>query len=229
MNRNAIFYALGAGAALILVVWLIASIDLDVVSLSLVKRISSVALGYKQSDYLVSVCAYIALFVLLAACFIPVTVVMTILGGYLFGGFYGGMYAAVGATLGGTVVFLLVRYFFRDRVKTKYAQQLERFNRNFNSGAWYLLCLHVSPVTPTFAINLFVGLTDITVMTYMWTALVGMLPGSLIYAYAGEKLHHIKRLSTIMTPCAFMVLLSVSCIGLIIAFVSRIKNAKSNN
>ena len=32
MNRNAIFYALGAGAALILVVWLIASIDLDVVS-----------------------------------------------------------------------------------------------------------------------------------------------------------------------------------------------------
>lgn len=229
MNRNTFFYAAGACIALFGVIWLVNVIDLDIISLSVVKKYAASALAYKDENYLLAVCGYIALFVLLAACFIPVTIVMTVLGGYLFGGFYGGIYATIGATLGGAAVFILVRYFFRDRVYGAYAEKFLRFNKTFKHSASYLLCLQISPVTPTFFINLFMGLTDVRLRTYLWTAGVGMLPGSLIYAYAGEKLHRIKNLDAIMSPYVFFVLLAISCLGILVALISRERNRRGNN
>lgn len=224
MNRNTFFYAVGASIALACGVWLVNIIDLDIISLSVIKQHAAKALAYKDEYYLLAVVGYITLFVILAACFIPVTIVMTVLGGYLFGGFYGGIYATIGATFGGSAVFLLVRYFLRDRVHKSYAQQFQRFNKTFKYSASYLLCLQISPVTPTFFINLFMGLTDVRLRTYLWTAFVGMLPGSLIYAYAGEKLHRIKNLDAIMSPYVFFGLLGISCLGIVLACVSRGRN-----
>lgn len=226
MNRNTFLYAAGACIALLCVIWLINVIDLDIISLSVIKKYASSAFAYKDKNYALAVCGYIGIFVFLAACFIPVTIVMTVLGGYLFGGFFGGIYATVGATLGGGAVFILVRYFFRERIRAKYSAQFDRFNKNFKHSASYLVCLQLSPVTPTFFINIFTGLTHITFWTYLWTGFVGMLPGSLIYAYAGEKLHRIKHLDTIMSPTVFFVLLGISCLGIIISFVSRGKASR---
>ena len=228
MNRNTFLYAAGACIALVCALWVINVVDLDLLSLAVIKKYAASAFSYKDENYVLAVCAYIGLFVFLAACFIPVTIVMTVLGGYLFGGFYGGIYATVGATLGGTAVFLLVRYFFRERVRSKYAVPFARFNKNFKHSASYLLCLQISPVTPTFLINLFMGLTDIPLRTYVWTAFVGIFPGSIIYAYAGEKLHRIKHLNAIMSPFVFFVLLGISCLGIVVAFVSRLKNKHEN-
>ena len=223
MNRNTIFYAAGACIALLCAVWLVNVVDLDLISLSFVKEYAASALSFTQERYFFSVFCYIGLFVLLAACFIPVTIVMTVLGGYLFGGLYGGIYATIGATLGGGAVFILVRYFLRDRVHRHYAEQFKRFNKNFKHSAGYLLCLQISPVTPTFFINLFMGLTDVPLRTYLWTAFLGISPGSLIYAYAGEKLHRIKSLSAIMSPYVFCILFAVSCLGILFVLISRRK------
>lgn len=228
MNRNTFLYAVGACIALLCAIWLINVVDLEVISLSVIKKCASSTLVFKNENYVLAVGMYIGLFVFLAACFIPVTIVMTVLGGYLFGGFYGGIYATIGATLGGGAIFLLVRYFFRERIRAKYGVQLERFNKNFKHSVSYLLCLQISPVTPTFFINIFTGLTHVSLWTYLWTGFVGMLPGSLIYAYAGEKLHRIKHLNAIMSPFFFFVLLGISCLGIIIVFVSRGKNTQEN-
>lgn len=224
MNRNAILYAIGAGTALLCVLWFVNVIDLDIISLLIVKKYAALAYAYKNDNYVLAVILYLGLFVFLAACFIPVTVIMTVLGGYLFGGLYGGLYAAIGASLGGTAVFLLVRYFFRDRIRARYAEQLERFNKNFKHSASYLLCLQISPVTPTFFINIFTGLTNVSLYTYVWTSFIGLLPGSIIYAYAGEKLHQITHLKAIMPAHLFFILLGISCLGIVVAFVSRMKN-----
>jgi uncharacterized membrane protein YdjX (TVP38/TMEM64 family) len=229
MNRNTFLYAVGACIALFCIIWLINVVNLDVISLSVIKTYASSVLAFKEENYPLAVCAYIGLFIFLAACFIPVTIVMTVLGGYLFGGLYGGIYATVGATLGGGAVFLLVRYFFREPIRAKYEEQFRRFNKKFKHSASYLVCLQISPVTPTFFINVFTGLTHISLWTFIWTGFVGMLPGSLIYAYAGEKLHHIKSLDSIMSPRVFFVLLGISCLGIIIAFVSRDKSSHAQD
>jgi uncharacterized membrane protein YdjX (TVP38/TMEM64 family) len=226
MNRNTFFYAVGATIAMMCAIWFVNVVDLDIISLSLVKKYAGLAYAYKNDNYAFAVICYLALFVFLAACFIPVTIIMTVIGGYLFGGLYGGIYAAIGATLGGSVVFLLVRYFFRDRIRNRYAEQIERFNKNFKHSASYLLCLQISPVTPTFFINIFTGLTSVPLYTYAWTAFVGMLPGSFIYAYAGEKLHQITHLKAIMPAYLFFILFGISCLGIVVAFVSRLKNKR---
>jgi uncharacterized membrane protein YdjX (TVP38/TMEM64 family) len=192
-----------------------------VVSLAALKCHAQSLSAYAHDYYLPAVVAYIALFVLMSACFIPVTVMMTLLGGYLFGGFPGALYATIGAALGGGSVFLLVRYFFRDRMRMRYAKQYERFNKNFKNSAGYLLFLQISPVMPTFFINVCMGLTNVPFLTYLWTAGLGMIPGSIIYAYAGEKLHRLKSLRTIMTPQMFYILLTVSCAGIILLYVRR--------
>ena len=205
------------------IVYMANEIDIELMSFAAVKRYALFMQLFKEEHYLQAVAIYLGLFVMLSACFIPVTVVMTFLGGYLFGAWWGGIYATLGATLGGAVVFMLVRYFFRARVRKMYSKRFSRFNREFKHSAYYLLCLQVSPVTPTFFINLFSGLTSVSLWTFMWTAALGMLPGSLVYAYAGEQLHYIKQPDTVMSTRMFFLLLAMSCIIMVPVLVGRIR------
>lgn len=223
-KRHVLFYGMGAIGALFIIFWLINIFDLGLFSLAAVQCHAQSLAGYVQEYYFFSVVAYIMLFILMSACFVPVTVIMTLLGGYLFKGFPGALYATIGSALGGGTVFLLVRYFFRDRMRKRYAKQYEEFNKNFKDSAGYLLFLQISPVMPTFFINVCMGLTNVSFLTYLWTAGIGMIPGSIIYAYAGQKLHHIKSLGTIMTPKMFYILLTISCVGIILLYVKRTKN-----
>ena len=223
MKLKYVGYAIIAFAAISCFVRLASIVDLDLISLSVVKRYAASMFSFKEEQYLLAVGSYLALFVFLSACFIPVTVIMTVLGGYLFGAFWGGIFASIGATLGGSVVFILVRYFFRERVHARYAEKFSRFSKTFEHSATYLLCLQISPVTPTFFINLFTGLTAVPLWTYVWTAFIGMLPGSLVYAYAGEKLHYLKNLDALMSPTAFIVLLIISLLGILPSLISRLR------
>ena len=55
-------------------------------------------------------------------------------------------------------------------------------------GAFYLFALRLVPAFPFFVINLAMGLTAIPARTFYWVSQVGMLPGTLVYVYAGTQL-----------------------------------------
>jgi hypothetical protein len=55
-------------------------------------------------------------------------------------------------------------------------------------GAFYLFALPLVPAFPFFAINLAMGLTPIRTRTFYWVSQLGMLPGTLLYVYAGTQL-----------------------------------------
>jgi len=162
-----------------------------------------------------ALCAYMFIFIIATVLFLPITLLMTILSGFLFGGCKGALYASTAATLGGLCLFLLVRHFFRQRVQDRFGQQRDRIaNAMKKHGAWYLFFLQISPVTPTFVINLTVGLLDISVWTYIWTTFLGTLPGSCIYALAGENMYAIRRVGDILSPTLFSLLLVLSLVGI---------------
>jgi len=52
----------------------------------------------------------------------------------------------------------------------------------------YLFALRLVPLFPFFVINLAMGLTAIPARTFYWVSQVGMLPGTLVYVYAGTQL-----------------------------------------
>ena len=212
-KRNVIL----AGLLLSLLMWiLIRSNLISHITLDWLKEQALYLQHMTQSHYVIVLTCYMIIFVVATICFIPITVLMTILGGFLFGSVNGALYASFSATIGGSILFLLVRHFFADLVRKKYAHKFKRFRHMLQMhGARYLLCLQISPITPTFFINLFMGLTRVPFWTYVWTSFIGMLPGSFIYALAGKKLQLITTVEDVMPPLVFFILLLLSFFGLV--------------
>jgi len=55
-----------------------------------------------------------------------------------------------------------------------------------HGGHLYLLTLRLMPVFPFFLINILTGLINIPLRTFIWTTSLGIIPGSLVYAFAGS-------------------------------------------
>lgn len=143
--------------------------------------------------------------------FIPITALATLIGGYMFGWFFGALYAVSGVTIGSSLLFLLIRYGLRESVQMRYAESLSSLNKELaRSGAAYLLILQLLPLTPTWVLNLLCGLTSISLMTFVWTTWIGILPGSLIYTYAGQRIHEVHAISEVMTWDFIAILLSLA-------------------
>ena len=74
-------------------------------------------------------------------------------------------------------------------LQKKYQQQLRSFNSNLaKNGALYLLSLRFIPLFPFFLINILAGLTNLSLYTFIWTTSLGIIPGTLIYTFAGKQL-----------------------------------------
>lgn len=151
-----------------------------------------------------------------AALFIPGAVVLTLGGGFLFGVFPGVLYVNFFATLGAVISLLMSRHVVGTWLQRRYAAQLETLNSLIErNGAGYLLVLRIVPVLPFFAVNYLAGLTLVRVRTFVWTTSLGMLPGSLIYAYAGKRLGSVTGTDQLLTPGNLVLLLVLALFSLI--------------
>ena len=72
-------------------------------------------------------------------------------------------------------------------MQERFGDRLRIFNREFEqAGAFYLFTLRLLPVIPFFMVNAVVGMTPIRIRTYWWVSQLGMLPGTLVWVYAGS-------------------------------------------
>ncbi len=153
-----------------------------------------------RERYAASAACYIIIYMMSTALAVPGATVLTMAGGFLFGTFPGVIYAIVGATGGAIINFLIARYVAGSWVQARYAGQLERFNRELErNGHLYLLTLRFIPLFPFFLINLCAGLTRIPLQTFAWTTLVGILPGGLVFAFAGSQLNTIRSVEDVFS------------------------------
>jgi uncharacterized membrane protein YdjX (TVP38/TMEM64 family) len=154
-----------------------------------------------DENLLVAVIVFFALYAVMAALSVPAAWILTLVAGALFGRVLGTGAALLAATVGATLAFLSSRFLFRDWMQARLGQRLEAFNRGFEKdGAFYLFSLRLVPLFPFFLINLAMGLTPIRTWTYFWVSLVGMLPGSFLYANVGYELGSLATPGDILTP-----------------------------
>ena len=140
-------------------------------------------------------------YTLITALSIPGATILTLAAGALFGLWQGTLIASFGAAVGATLAFLSARFLLRDAVQRRFGQRLIPFNEGIaRDGAFYLLSLRLLPVVPFVLINLLMGLTPIRLRTYYLTSQLGMLPGALVYVYAGTQLAQIGSLNDILSP-----------------------------
>jgi len=152
-----------------------------------------------KNNYIMSVAVFIAVYVS-TAFFIPGALLLSLLAGFLFGTILGAIYINVGATIGATLSFLAARYLLGNWIQRKYAVSLSAFNEEVSAnGHRYLFTLRVAPIMPFFLVNLFAGLTKISLKKFVIVTALGILPGSLIYANAGRQLASIESPGDVMS------------------------------
>ncbi len=143
-----------------------------------------------------------ALYVATTALSIPLGIVFTVFAGWLFKDDPHGLVKAVlladfGWTAGSTLAMLISRHLLRDAISHRFTAVLTKADELVErDGPLYVLSLRLVHIIPFWLINLVMGWTKISVWSFWWASQLGMLPASILYAYAGDKLPSIRTLAT---------------------------------
>jgi uncharacterized membrane protein YdjX (TVP38/TMEM64 family) len=138
---------------------------------------------------MLAVFAYVAGYAAMAAFSIPGGALATIAGGYLFGLWLGAAASVLGATLGAVAVFLAARTALGDFLRAKTGGALKRMEEGFRRDAFsYLLVLRLVPIFPFWLVNLVPAFCGVSLRTYALATLIGIVPGSLVFASVGSGL-----------------------------------------
>ena len=132
---------------------------------------------------------YVGAYALIVTLSLPGGTLMTIVGGFLFGPLIGSVLAVIGATLGAAGLFLAARHAFADYFHAKAGRALRRMEAGFQENALgYLLFLRLVPVFPFWLVNLVSALLGVRLGAYVLATAIGIVPGTVIYAYVGDGL-----------------------------------------
>jgi len=196
----------------------------DILTFENLKKNREIFFAFVQGHYLRSVAAYIALYIIIAALSIPGAGIMTLAGGFLFGVLPATLYIDIGATIGATLAFLMARYLLGKWLQERYRILLSAFNAEMEkNGPRYLLTVRLIPVFPFFMINFLSGLTNIPARTFAWTTALGIIPATLIFAFAGRQIGTINTMSEILSPRMIGALTILAALALFPAAYKRIK------
>ena len=196
-------------AVLIVLVALVFVFDLQkYLTLDFIKNQQEAFARFYSENTVLTIAVYFGIYVLTTALSLPGAAVLTLAGGALFGLLTGTIVVSFASTLGATFAFLVSRFLLRDYVQSKFSEKLKVINAGVEKeGEFYLFTLRLVPLFPFFLINLVMGLTPIKTVKFFLVSQLGMLPGTIVYVFAGTQLAQLDSLSGILSP------------GLISAFV----------
>ncbi len=177
---------------------------------------------YSQNKWETLFC-YTAIYIVVAALSLPGAAILTLAGGALFGVFLGTAIVSFASTIGATLAFLISRFLLRrwvqEKLRARLGGKLESINRGIEKeGAFYLFTLRLIPIFPFFVVNLAMGLTSISTVTYFLTSQVGMFLGTIVFVNAGSQLSQVESLEGILS---FKLLLSFAALGVLPLFAKK--------
>lgn len=133
---------------------------------------------------------YVAAYAAATVAFLPATP-FTLLAGLAFGPVWGSLYAFLGATSGLTLAFLVARYAARGLVRdwVERDERLRKIDEGVENQGWRMLVItRLVPVFPFNLQNYAYGLTRVGFATYVLVSALCILPGLLVYTFAGGSL-----------------------------------------
>jgi uncharacterized membrane protein YdjX (TVP38/TMEM64 family) len=145
--------------------------------------------------------SFVLVYIVQTALSLPGAAVLTLAGGAVFGSIMGTVYVNIGASTGATLAFLVARFLLRDWIVARFGSRTAKLDQGLReSGLSYLLFLRLVPVFPFWLINLASGITGLPLKTYVLGTVIGILPGSFVFANAGASLATIDSMSSIASP-----------------------------
>jgi len=184
-------------------------------------------LSYYATHRLTFIIGYILVYTLQTALSLPGAAILTLAGGAIFGALMGTIWVNIGATSGAVLAFWLARTLLRDWVVNKFGSKMESLDKGLKENALsYLLFLRLVPLFPFFLVNLACGITGLQLRTYILGTMVGILPGSFVYANAGASIASINTLSEVASPMVLSSFVLLGAFALIPAIYKKIKTLR---
>lgn len=157
--------------------------------------------AWTQAHWGLALAGFFALYVLATAVSIPGAAILTLAAGAIFGLLPGLVLVSFASSIGATLAFLAARFVLREPLQARYRERLQAIDAGITKdGAFYLFTLRLVPVFPFFLINLLGGLTALPVRTFYWVSQLGMLPGTIVYIFAGTQLARIENAKDVLSP-----------------------------
>ena len=134
--------------------------------------------------------AYMLLYAVGPSFLVP-GAVMTIAGGLAFGTLWGSVYSLLGADAGALIAFAAGRFLGRSFVEHVVGGRFEKLLAHIGRhGFQIIFYLRLVPLIPYNALNLMAGASPITFRDYFWASMIGMVPGTILFAFLGDALWH---------------------------------------
>ncbi len=172
--------------------------------------------AFVAENYLLTVFIFIGIYYVSTTFSIPIAIVLSLAGGFLFGPVQGTLFNTIAATAGATTLFLLSRYLMGDYLQGRYADRLKTINAEFDRhGQYYFLTMRLVPLFPFFLVNLVGGLSKLRLSTFVWTTALGIIPGTFIYAYAGDNISRINSVQDVFSREMFIALTMLGLLSLV--------------
>jgi uncharacterized membrane protein YdjX (TVP38/TMEM64 family) len=153
-----------------------------------VREYLSAALGWMASHRESSWVAFIALYVLATVCMVP-GLILTVAAGAIFGLLRGVVLVSAASLLGASAAFFIGRTVARGWTQRRIAAW-PRFRVLDGAlaarGFWIVLLTRLSPLFPFNLLNYAYGVTAVRPRDYIAASWLGMLPGTVVYVYAGS-------------------------------------------
>ena len=135
---------------------------------------------------------FILVYAISTSLSIPGGTLLSVFGGFLFPQPLSTLYVVIGATIGATVIFLIAQTALGKKLKDKAGPRLKKMQTGFQENAAnYLLFLRLVPLFPFWLINLAPAVFGVSLVTFIWTTFVGIIPGSFVLTQAGYGLNAI--------------------------------------
>jgi uncharacterized membrane protein YdjX (TVP38/TMEM64 family) len=145
--------------------------------------------GFIGQNLVAALAIYVLAYVAVVALSLPGALIMTLSGGLLFGWQIGAPATIIGATLGATVLFLVAKSSFGDALAERAGPAIASLKAGFQDNALsYMLFLRLVPVFPFVVVNLAAAVLGVPLRTYVLGTLLGIIPGSTAYSFAGAGL-----------------------------------------
>lgn len=182
------------------------------------------------ANHLLSAAVFILLYAVAVAVSLPGASLFTLAGGFLFGAVLGTVYVVLAATLGAVGIFLAARTAFSDILRAKAGPWLAKLQDGFHENELsYLLFLRLVPAFPFFIVNIVPAFLGVSLRTYTVATLVGIIPGTAVYAVFGAGLGEILAsdaelsLAGVLSPELVIGMVGLAVLALVPVLVRRFR------
>lgn len=145
--------------------------------------------AWRDANWVVAALVFSVAYVVSVAFSLPGAVWLTLLGGFLFGIVTGTALVVLSATVGATLLFLAARTSLGAMLREKAGGWITRLEAQFRAGEIsFLLIMRLVPVVPFFIANLVPAFLGARLGNFIWTTLVGIVPGTVVFISIGAGL-----------------------------------------